>query len=129
MQYDAGQLGTLSAYERGGYALFFQAATGAVAQVGNALPVAAVGYGMAPTNSNDQVSPLCAVQIDATGTLAGSLNILCSLDGVSFYVFKTIAVVAATGQLVVVSPFGTRFISASFTGPSGSGTITAGFAA
>lgn len=129
MQYDAGQLGTISAYERGGYALFFQAAAGNVAQVGNAQPVAAIAYGMAPTNSNDQVSPLCAVQIDATGTLAGSVNILCSLDGVSFYVFKTISVVAATGQLVVVSPFGTRYVTASLTGTSGTGTVTVGFSA
>src|SRR5581483_5205842 len=100
-----------------------------VAQVGNAQPVGAVAYGLAPSNANDQLSQMIQVQIDVTGSLAGNVNLLGSLDGVNFYVLGTFAFAAGVGSLQNNFGVGARFISASVTGTSGTGTVTVSFAA
>lgn len=129
MQYDAGQVGgPPSSYERGGQAILVSAATGNVAQVGNAQPVLAVAYGLPPTNANDQLPQMIIIQIDATGSLAGNVNLLGSLDGVKFYVMGTFAFVAATGQLIQNFGVSARYVSASVTSTSGTGTVTVSFA-
>lgn len=129
MQYDAGQIGNVTAYERGNNAIIFSAAAGNVPQVGNAQPVLAIAYGLAPSNANDQLSELIALQIDATGTLAGTVNLLASLDNVSYYVVGTFTVAAGVGQYINNFGLGARYICASLTGTSGTGTITVSFAA
>lgn len=130
MQYDAGQLGTLSAYERGGISYFVKSAAGNLAQVGTAQPAGTIAYGLPPTNSNDQLPQMIIIQIDATGTLAGNVNLLGSLDGVNFYPLSngTIAFVAATGSISSNFGIGARYITVSITGTSGSGTVTVSFA-
>lgn len=133
MQYDAGQVGAVTAYERGGQAILVNAATGNVAQIGNAQPVGAIAYGLAPSNANDQLSQMIAVQIDVTGTLAGTVNILLSLDGVNFYPANnsggSFAFAAGTGLFEDSYGVGGRYITASVTGTSGAGTVTVSFAA
>lgn len=130
MQYDAGQIGGLSAYERGGQAYFIKAASGNLAQVGSAQPVGTIAYGLPPTNSNDQLPEMIIIQIDATGSLAGNVNLLGSLDGVNFYPLPggTIAFVAATGSISSNFGVGARYITVSITGTSGTGTVTVSFA-
>lgn len=130
MQYDAGQIGTLSAYERSGIAYFIKAASGNLAQVGNAQPVGTIAYGLAGTNANDQLPQMLVIQIDATGTLAGNINLLGSLDGVNFYPLPngTFAFVAATGQLISNFGVSARYITISITGTSGAGTVSVSFA-
>lgn len=131
MQYDAGQVGgPPSAYERGGQAVLVSAATGNVPQVGTAQPALAVAYGLPPTNANDQLPQMIIVQIDATGTLAGTVTLLGSLDGVKFYAFpnSAFAFTAATGQLISNFGVSARYITCTVTGTSGAGSVTVSFA-
>lgn len=130
MQYDAGQIGTLSAYERGGQAYFIKAAAGNLAQVGSAQPAGTIAYGLPPTNANDQLPQMLIVQIDATGTLAGNVNLLGSLDGVNFYPLSggTFTFTAATGQIVSNFGVSARYVTVSITGTSGTGTVSVSFA-
>lgn len=131
MQYDAGQIGgPPSSYERSGIAYFIKSATGNLAQVGSAQPAGTIAYGLPGTNANDQLPQLLVIQIDATGSLAGNVNLLGSLDGVNFYPLPggTIAFVAATGSISSNLGVSARYITVSITGTSGSGTVTVSFA-
>ena len=69
------------------------------------------------------------LQIDATGTLAGTVTLLGSLDNLNFYSLGTYVVTAATGQEIPNLGIASRYISASFTGATGSGTVTVTFIA
>lgn len=115
-------------YDRGQQAVIIDGATGNVTQTGTAAPTTATVWGLTPFVTNGEIARQIGVQIDATNTLAGNVNILGSLDGVNFYVVKTIAVTAATGSLTTFN-LTTKYICASLTSTSGSGTITVSFSA
>jgi hypothetical protein len=103
------------------------AATGNVPQVGNAAPVLANICSIPPTRSNSDFPEEITLQIDATGTLAGTVTLLGSLDNVNFYSLGTFVVAAGVGQIIPNFGVSARYLSASFTGASGTGTVTVSF--
>jgi len=116
-------------YDRGTVGTLLNAVTTTTAQVGNAQPVGANAYGLPFTRSNSDMIDQITLQIDATGTLAGTVTLLGSLDNLNFYSLGTYVVTAATGQEIPNLGIASRYISASFTGATGSGTVTVTFIA